>query len=75
MSEVVATRIPKELKRQMEAHPDVDWSETIRAAIIERLREEQLRKAKETEDRLREKTKGTSHIVLARVIREERDTR
>ena len=75
MSAVVATRVPKELKKQMETHPDVDWSETIRDAIIEKLKEEQLKKARNIEDRLREKTKGTQHIVLARVIREERDSR
>jgi len=75
MSEVVATRIPRELKKQMEAHPDVNWSEIIREAIVEKLREEQLRKTKAVEDKLRSKTIGTSHIVLARVIREERDSR
>lgn len=75
MSEVVATRIPKDLKKQMETYHDVNWSEIIRDAIIERLRMEQLKKAEEIEDRLREKTKGTNHIVLARVIREERDSR
>ncbi len=75
MSEVVATRIPKELKKQMEAQPDVNWSEIIREAIIKKLSDEQLRKAKATEDRLRLKTTGTSHIVLAQVIREERDSR
>jgi len=75
MSEVVATRIPKELKKQMEAYPDVNWSETIREAIVEKLRQEQLKKAEAVEDRLRSKTIGTSQTVLAKVIREERDSR
>lgn len=75
MSVVVATRIPKELKKQMEAHPEVDWSKTIRDAIGNRLREEELKKARAIEDRLREKTRGTSHTIVARVVREERDSR
>jgi len=75
MSAVVATRIPKELRKQMEDHPEVDWSETVRAAIIAKLKEERLKKARGVEDRLREKTKGTQSIILARVIRAERDSR
>lgn len=73
MSDVVATRVPKDVKEQMETLVDVNWSEVIREAILRRIREEQLKRAREIEDKIRSRTAGTSHIVLARGIREERN--
>lgn len=55
---MISVRVEEELKRKMKALPSVNWSEYIREAVERRIREEEMRKACETMDRLAEKTSG-----------------
>lgn len=73
VSEVVGVRVPREVKVQMDAFSDVNWPEVIREAILRKVKEERRRRAREVEDNIRSRTAGTSHIVLSKIIREERD--
>ena len=42
--EVVSAKVDKETKKRMQRFSNINWSETIRNAIRERLEEEELRK-------------------------------
>ena len=67
MVDVVSARIDEETRRRMRRLPQVNWSEVIRGAIIEKIREEErrrevdprdLREAAKIMDSLRAKSKG-----------------
>jgi hypothetical protein len=56
--EIVTVRVPAKMHEEMKANKDINWSEEIRHAIHERLKREKMKKACETQDRLRAKTTG-----------------
>jgi len=41
MSVVVSFRVDKEIKRKMEEYSYINWSEVVRRAILEKIREEE----------------------------------
>ena len=55
---VVSLRVDDEIKKKMQELPHINWSDYIRQAIMSKIREEEMRKACETMDRLAEKTSG-----------------
>lgn len=66
----MTTKIPDELKARVDKHPQVNWSEIMRAAIIRKLTEEERRARQRNAgdiaaairlmDSLRRETKGDS---------------
>ena len=67
----LSVRIPAETKRKM-AETDIDWPEYIRSAIEEKIRETKRKRAAESMDRIRSKTRrGQFNSVKS--IREDRD--
>lgn len=55
---MISVRVDEELRRRMRGYPSVNWSDFIRESIEEKIREEEMRAAAETMDRLAEKTTG-----------------
>ena len=84
MTQIVSARVDEKLKKEMERHADINWSEVLRQAIENRLAlEEQLRKpidkaralrAMHDMDRLREKL-STGKWSGTEEIRKWRDLR
>jgi len=66
MSEVMTFRIPKELQAEMEA-VDINWSEFLREAIRQKLVMTRRQKAFKVMDEIREKYKGTDHVMSEEV--------
>jgi len=54
----ISIRIDEELKERMKEFKDVNWSQYLREAIIERIREEEMRKACNIMDEIALKTSG-----------------
>ncbi len=73
MSVKLTVRIPRELKERMDRFNDINWSEVIRKAVEERLREEEVRWALRVMDELSRKARPEK--PLTKVIREFRDRR
>lgn len=73
MSAKITVRIPLELKRRMERFSSVNWSDVVRRAIEEKLRELEVREAIEAMDEIASKARSVRS--LAEVIREFRDRR
>lgn len=75
MSVTVSFRIPRELKKRMEAlRSYVNWSEEVRRFLEQRVRElEQLKAIQELEE-LIEKLPSLPRGVAARYVREDRDS-
>ena len=73
MSAKLTIRIPRDLKERMERFRSVNWSEVVRKAIEERLREEEIRWALKVMDKISRKAKPRR--ASAEVIREFRDRR
>ena len=73
MSTKITVRVPLELKKRMERFPSVNWSDVVRKAIEEKLRELEIREALEAMDEIALKAKPRR--PLAEVIREFRDRR
>ena len=73
MSVKLTVRVPRELKERMDRFNDINWSEVIRKAVEERLREEEVRWALRDMDELSRKAKPEK--PLTEVIREFRDRR
>ncbi|MEW6604046.1 MAG: CopG family transcriptional regulator [Thermoproteota archaeon] len=70
-SDILSIRISKEVKEKM-GEVDVDWPSYLRAAIEEKIRESKRKRAAESMDRIRSKTrKGKFDSVKS--IREDRD--
>lgn len=67
----LSIRIPEEIKKKM-SELDVDWPEYIRRAIEEKIREAKRKRAAESMDRTREKTRRGA-FDSAKSIREDRD--
>lgn len=82
MSALFVARIPKEIKEKMRKYRNVNWSEVVRKAILERLtleetREKMLKAAKEM-DEIRVKlleTYGSTDYDSAEAIRYWRELR
>ncbi|MEM4972044.1 MAG: hypothetical protein QXE01_12430 [Sulfolobales archaeon] len=73
MSTKITVRIPLELKKRMEMYSDVNWSEVIRKAIEEKLRELEVKEALKIMDEIASKAKPEK--PLTDVIRKFRDER
>jgi len=73
MSAKLTVRIPRELKERMDRFKDINWSEVVRKAVEERLREEEVRWALRVMDELSRKARPQK--PLTEVIREFRDRR
>lgn len=71
MSAKVTVRVPLELKKRMERFPEVNWSDVVRKAIEEKLRELEVREAVKAMDEIA--LKARPRRPLAEVIREFRD--
>ena len=56
--EIVTVRVPHSMREDMKSYNKINWSEEIRHAIEERLREEKMKKACAAQDKLRKKTSG-----------------
>jgi hypothetical protein len=67
----LSIRVPEETKKKMK-EVDIDWSDYIRNAIEEKLRETRRKKAAESMDRIREKTKR-GEFDSTKSIRADRD--
>ena len=73
MSVKLTIRVPKKLKERMDRFNHINWSEVIRKAIEDRLREEEVRWALRVMDELSRKAKPER--PLTQVFREFRDRR
>lgn len=73
VSAKITVRVPLELKRRMEKYRNINWSEVVRRAIEEKLRELELERALKTMDEIASKARPSR--PLAEVIREFRDRR
>ncbi|UVS68326.1 hypothetical protein NWT39_10500 [Nitrososphaera viennensis] len=69
----LSVRIPEETKKKMK-EVDIDWSEYIRTAIEDKIRESRRKKVADSMDAIREKTKYGA-FDSAKSIREDRDAR
>lgn len=73
MSVKITVRIQKELKERMDRFAHINWSEVIRKAIEEKVREEEVKEALKVMEEISSKAKPQRPI--AEVIREFRDGR
>ena len=73
MSEVISTRIPKELKEEMK-RVNVNWEDFLRRAIEEKVKEEKRKMAVKMMDESRKKTEGIKFdsVEVIRGLREKR---
>jgi len=55
---VMSTRIDDKTKREVDAFPDVNWSEVMRRAILARLEEEKRRRRRKDMARIRKAVEG-----------------
>ena len=67
----MSVRLPEETKKKMK-ELDIDWSDYIRKAVEEKIREAKRKKAAESMDRIRGKTKRGA-FDSTKSIREDRD--
>jgi len=73
MSVKITVRIPRELKERIDRFKYINWSDVIRRAIEEKVREEEVKWALRVMEEISRKAK--SERPLAEVIREFRDHR
>jgi len=73
MSVKITVRIPRELKEKMDRFSHVNWSEVVRRALEEKVREEEVKWALKVMEEISRKAKPERS--LAEVIREFRDRR
>ena len=73
MSAKLTVRIPRELKERMERFSHVNWSEVVRRAIEEKVREEEIKWALNTMEEISRKARPER--PAAEIIREFRDRR
>ena len=73
LSVKVTVRVPRELKKRMDMFSYVNWSEVVRKAIEEKVREEEVKLALKIMGEISAKAKPEK--PLAKVIREFRDRR
>jgi len=73
MSVKITIRIPKELKERMEKLRHVNWSDVIRRALEEKVREEEINWTLKVIEEISHKAKPGKPV--AEVIREFRDCR
>ena len=73
MSEVISTRIPKELKEEMK-RVNVNWEDFLRRGIEEKVKEEKRKMAVKMMDESRKKTEGIKFdsVEVIRGLREKR---
>jgi len=73
MSVKITVRIPRELKERMDRLSHVNWSDVVRRALEEKVREEEVKWALRVMDEISNKARPGK--PLAEVIREFRDRR
>jgi len=73
MSVEITVRIPRELKEKMDRFSHINWSDVIRRALEEKVREEEVKWALKVVEEISCKAKPKRH--LAEIIREFRDHR
>jgi len=73
MSVKITVRIPRELKERMEKFRHVNWSDVIRRALEEKVREEEINWALKVMEEISRKAKPEKSV--AEIIREFRDRR
>jgi len=73
MSVKITVRIPRELKERMNRLSHVNWSDVVRRALEEKVREEEVKWALRVMDEVSRKARPGK--PLAEVIREFRDRR
>ena len=69
----ITVRVPEEIKRQMKELEHINWSEVVRQAIAEEIKRNKMRRASQTIEKLRAKSKIKWDSVA--VIREWREKR
>jgi Arc/MetJ-type ribon-helix-helix transcriptional regulator len=72
--EIVTVRVPHEMHEEMKDLKEINWSEEIRRAIVEKLKQEKRKQALKKMDEIKAKTKGTK-FDSTEFIRMMRDTR
>ncbi len=73
MSTTISIRIPKELKESMKKFPHINWSEVVRRAIEEKIREEKIKWALNVMNEISLKAKPA--MPTQEIIRRFRDER
>jgi len=73
MSVKITVRIPRELKERMERLRHVNWSDVIRRALEEKVREEEIKWALKVMEEISRRAKPEKPV--AEMIREFRDRR
>jgi regulator of protease activity HflC (stomatin/prohibitin superfamily) len=69
----ISIRISDSMREEMKAFKDINWSKEIRESIDKRLRQEKVKNACETQDKLRNKASGKwSGVAEIRKWRERR---
>lgn len=69
----ITVRVPEEIKREMKELKHINWSEVVREAIAEEIKRNKMKRASQTIDELRAKSKIKWDSVA--VIREWREKR
>lgn len=69
----ITVRVPEEIKRQMKDLKNINWSEVVRQAIAEEIKRNKMKRASQTIEKLRAKSKIKWNSVA--VIREWREKR
>lgn len=49
---IITIRVPEELKKKLEMFPEINWSEVVRQAVEERVRQEMVRRGVKDKERL-----------------------
>ncbi|ADI31433.1 hypothetical protein [Staphylothermus hellenicus] len=82
MSDLITVRVPREIKEKMRKYRNINWSEVVRKAILERLAIEEAREKKlmasKVMDSIREKilrTHGPTNYDSSEAIRYWRELR
>ena len=73
MSVKLTIRVPRELKKRMDRFKHINWSEVVRKAIEEKVREEEVKWALRIMKEISSKAKPEK--PLTKIIREFRDRR
>jgi hypothetical protein len=72
MVEVVSAKVDDETRRRMRRLPDINWSEVIRQAILNKIEEEEARRSLVDRERLEKAAKETD-ALRARLEQHRRD--
>lgn len=69
----ITVRVPEEVKRKMKGLKHINWSEVVRQAIAEEIKRNKMRRASQTIEKLRTKSKiRWDSVAVIRKWREQR---